>query len=202
MIATNAKKVAEYPENLSGPVGVVRIIRIWKLMYQQIKSLFSTPHLKMSILTSVMLCTNMFGFYGLGLWLPEIFSRFEEYSILFPNKTETFCEIQDILNNLTESANSNDCFGGLDNMLFLNTMVMGACCSLGNIISSYLAGKIDRRILPVLTMLVGGTAAALILCLYSERQLLVVASIFQAAMSTSNNAINSVVIDLFPTKLR
>lgn len=145
----------------------------------------------------------IFSFYGLGLWLPEIFSRFEEHSVMFPNKSDTFCEIQNNLNNYTTTVMHNsDCYGGMDSMVFLNTIIMGICCCFGNIISSYMAGRVDRRILPVVTMLMGAISAVLIQCLNSENQLLIVASVFQAAMSTSNNAINSVVVDLFPTKLK
>lgn len=79
---------------------------------------------------------------------------------------------------------------------------MGVCSLLGNIVTSILASTLNRKILPVTTMLLGGITAACIYWLNSSFQHLIVGSIFLASMSAANVAIYAVVVDIFPTSVR
>lgn len=90
----------------------------------------------------------------------------------------------------------------MDNTVFMNTIIMGASCLIGNVISVYLAGLLNRKVLPVATMLIGGVSAAGIYWLNTSTQHLIVASLFQASMATANIVLNGVVVELFPTAVR
>ncbi|KAJ4440537.1 hypothetical protein ANN_08678 [Periplaneta americana] len=132
-------------------------------------------------------------YYGLGLWLPEIFNRFEDYYKLHPSETVSVCELQQISSNinetikyfpeiqnltfenfdikmnssiaiqssLTSKETSNQtvistvatdgaiCDGDeVNTRVFFNTLIIGAACLVGNILSGLLAGRVGVRVMP------------------------------------------------------
>ncbi|KZC04008.1 Synaptic vesicle glycoprotein 2A, partial [Dufourea novaeangliae] len=64
-----------------------------KKIWQQMRCLASPPLLKYALLSWAIYFTNMFGYYGFGLWLPELFNRFENYQHLHPNRTVSVCRL-------------------------------------------------------------------------------------------------------------
>lgn len=81
---------------------------VCSMMLSQIKQIFSPPHWQNTLLTSAIYFTNMFGYYGLGLWLPELFNRFEAHYTNNPDVSVTVCELSKHLNNLTNSSLSEE----------------------------------------------------------------------------------------------
>lgn len=65
-ILLDDQKIKEDPKDSSGPIGQGRIIRLVKDMTEQIKILFRKPLLYMTVLTSLMLFTNMYGYVTLA----------------------------------------------------------------------------------------------------------------------------------------
>lgn len=110
---------------------------------------------------------NSFRYYGLGLWLPELFNRFEIYQKLHPNATITVCELirkTEILNQssikptttvLNETVillplmnATEECVSTMDKKVFTNALTINAVCLLGNIASGYFADRVGRRTIP------------------------------------------------------
>ncbi|CAG9772632.1 unnamed protein product [Ceutorhynchus assimilis] len=56
------------------------------------KSMFQQPLLTVTALTCIIMFANMFGMFGLGLWPPEIFVRFDQFKKLYPNATPSISE--------------------------------------------------------------------------------------------------------------
>ncbi|XP_017889606.1 synaptic vesicle glycoprotein 2B-like isoform X2 [Ceratina calcarata] len=190
------------------------LTQLLKNIWQQIKSLASPPLLNYAILCWTIYFANMFGYYGFGLWLPELFNRFENYHNLHPNITVGVCKLMhdlqpsiSVVNNVTAIADNVinatvdtvGCSPDMDEMVFINSLTINAFCLLGNILSGYLANKLGRRTMPVTTMLLAGVFGFAIYFVNSSLQILMVSCVFSLAIVTANFVISSIVVDIFPT---
>ncbi|XP_066583450.1 synaptic vesicle glycoprotein 2C-like [Prorops nasuta] len=192
-----------------------RIELLLKNVWYQMRTIASPPLLKYSILCWTMFFSNMFGYYGFGLWLPELFNRFETYNELHPNSSVAVCELvksKDVLPSgngtmenalllpAVEAANHRVlCSGTIGERVFINTLTINAVCLFGNIASGYLADRVGRRTMPVTTMLMAGLFGVVIYFMSSSLQILIVTCLFSLTISTANFVLGSVVVDIFPT---
>lgn len=64
-----------------------------------------------------------------------------------------------------------------------------------------IAGRFHQKLVPLLTMTVGGVCAGSMYWLRTYNQNLIAASIFLSAMSSANLALGSIVVNLFPTSI-
>ncbi|KAK6636290.1 hypothetical protein RUM43_009949 [Polyplax serrata] len=124
------------------------------MMASQIKQIFNPPHLKRALLVSSIYFSNFFGYYGLGLWLPELFNRFQAYYSQFPEGNIGVCELSNYQNiTMTSPANSTSlteivCENRSVNLaVFSNTFIIGAACCTGNLIAIFLTNKVGSRLL-------------------------------------------------------
>ncbi|CAK9829936.1 Synaptic vesicle glycoprotein 2B [Anthophora retusa] len=188
------------------------LMELLKNIWQQIRCLASPPLLKYALLCWTIYFANMFGYYGFGLWLPELFNRFENYHNLHPNRTVSVCKLMNepglqtavpsAKNILVESTTvMNECSPNMDEMVFINSLTINAFCLLGNIISGYLANRVGRRTMPVTTMLLAGVFGFAIYFVRSSLQILMVSCMFSLAIVTANFVISSIVVDIFPTNV-
>lgn len=138
-----------------------------------------------------------FRFFGLGLWLPELFIRFEEFHLKYPNLTTSLKE----LSSMEHAGATLDCTPKFDWSVFVNTAALGICCLLGNIVSGLLAGRLHLKTLPLVTMLVAGVSSFSIYFLNSSQQILIVSCLFLSTIATCNLTLGSVAIELFPTSV-
>lgn len=135
-----------------------------------------------------------FRFFGLGLWLPELFIRFENFHLQYPNLTTSLKEL-----SAMGHTEITDCAPKFDWSVFVNTAALGISCLLGNILSGLLAGRLQLKTLPFLAMLVAGISSLSIYFLNSSLQILVVSCFFLSTIATCNLTLGSVAIELFPT---
>lgn len=100
-----------------------------------------------------------FRYYGIGLWLPELFNRFENHQSMYPNQTATVCQLmhESSMENVVMTSESifvessktvQDCNPNMDKMVFINSLTINAFCLLGNIVSGYMADRVGRRTMP------------------------------------------------------
>ncbi|XP_017764684.1 PREDICTED: synaptic vesicle glycoprotein 2C-like [Eufriesea mexicana] len=187
------------------------LMELLKNIWKQMCSLASPPLLKYAVLCCTIFFANMFGYYGFGLWLPELFNRFENYYKLHPNETVSVCKLihetdlqsssmsaKDVLIDSTTVVNNN-CSPSMDEMVFINSLTINAFCLLGNIVSGYLANRVGRRTIPVTTMLLAGIFGFAIYFVQSSLQILMVSCMFSLTIVTANFVISSIVVDIFPT---
>ncbi|CAH0553087.1 unnamed protein product [Brassicogethes aeneus] len=170
--------------------------RLLKKILIGIKGLFQGPLLPITLLTCAIMFSNMFGVFGLGLWLPEFFNRFQKFQEMFPNRTAT---IKDLA--LLKPNSAVSCSPSFDNSVIMNTVAMAIVSLIYNGVSGWLTSKVDMKIVPLVSMLLGGFSSLSIYWLTSSTQNLIVSCIFQASMVTANMTIGSVVVELFPTSV-
>ncbi|XP_018335005.1 solute carrier family 22 member 13-like, partial [Agrilus planipennis] len=136
-------------------------------------------------------------YFGLGLWLPEIFTRFRHYHLANQNSTVS---LRDLM-RIDEVSQNNDCSPTFDSTVFQNTLAMGISSLVCHLTSGFLAGRIDRKIIPTGTMLLAGLCSAVIYFLSDSLQIVIVACAFQSSIATANMALSSITVDLFPTSV-
>lgn len=92
-------------------------------------------------------------YYGLGLWFPELFNRFENFYKNYPNVSVSVCEVMTPLNvalpDNSTSSTTFHCDGtSIDQRVFINTLTIHGVGLLGNVASGYLANRVGRRTIP------------------------------------------------------
>ncbi|KAH0947845.1 hypothetical protein HN011_004517 [Eciton burchellii] len=180
-----------------------------KNVWWQLRAITSPPLLKYALLLWIIYFANMFGYYGFGLWLPELFNRFENYHQSHPNASVTVCELihdtQSLNHTVPEEpflllANgATECKPRIDERVFINSLTINAVCLFGNVASGYLANRVGRRTMPMSMMLVAGIAGLGIYFVRSSLQILVAACVFSLTVATANFVLTSVAVDVFPT---
>lgn len=134
--------------------------------------------------------------FGLGLWLPDLFAKFEIYQTLHPNETVT---VQDLA-LLTQFTNTT-CEPSFKPSVIYNTIAIAATAIVYNVISSWLSTRFHAKTITMVSMLLGGICAGSVFWMKTFLQNLVVACIFQATMVTANMTIAGIGVELFPTKV-
>ncbi|XP_046592009.1 synaptic vesicle glycoprotein 2C isoform X1 [Neodiprion lecontei] len=117
------------------------------------------------------------------------------------NFTSQIISIASNLTSISVDDTFEKCDSFVDDKVFINTIIMGLSCLLGNFASILLAGRLDRRIMPIATGVISGIAGVLIYFLRSSTQNLIVACLFSSLSSTANVVICSVIVDVFPTNV-
>ncbi|KAK9884629.1 hypothetical protein WA026_007469 [Henosepilachna vigintioctopunctata] len=173
-----------------------KAIRILQEVWNQIKCLFKSPLLYMTFLTCTIMFTNMFGVFGLGLWLPELFIRFQRYAELHPNETISVSKLATL-----SVVKNQTCDATFDLSVIQNTVFMGITSLITSGFCGYISTKVSIKTVPFVCMLMGGLASTSIYWLRSATQNVIVACIFQASMIVANMSLSGVVVELFPTNV-
>lgn len=134
--------------------------------------------------------------FGLGLWLPDLFSKFEMYQILYPNQTVTVQELASL-----HQVTNTTCEPSFKPSVIQNTIAISGSAIVYNVISSWLSTKIHAKTITMVSMILGGICAGSIVWMKTSLQNLIVACIFQATMVTANMTIAGIGVELFPTKV-
>lgn len=167
-------------------------------MVQQAQGLFAAHTLKITLMWCTLFFSNMFGYYGLGLWLPELFNRFEKHYQYYPDTTVTLCEVRTTF-RLENNSTAPQCDStAVDPTVFMKAVVIGFVGLFGNVISGVLAGRLHRRTMPVVLMTLSGVCVIVIYFLSSPTYNLIVTAGFQLFIGTANLVYNSLVVDVFP----
>ncbi|KAF5300488.1 hypothetical protein FQA39_LY02287 [Lamprigera yunnana] len=163
-----------------------KIAKLAEEIFCQIYDLFKTPLLSSTFLVTLLMFTNMFGYYGLGLWLPEVLNR----------KKEGF-------SNITNSSNKfNDtCTFQFDRNLYQSTVIIGVSALCANLFAGWLSGKFQPKTIPIATSVLSATCAGWMFWASNPLQYLIASCIFQSAMSVANISFGTVAVELFPTNV-
>ncbi|KAG8231556.1 hypothetical protein J437_LFUL011734, partial [Ladona fulva] len=133
-----------------------KIARFLKML-DQMADLFRPPLLKNTMIGICSLFSLQLGYFGFGMWFPELFNRFEEFSIAHPNETASVCEVANMeldppdwlvaLNNSSRDPNITiDCSGDtIQPQVFINTFSIGSTCICSAILTGLFVERIGRR---------------------------------------------------------
>merc|ERR1719260_616796 len=107
------------------------------------KQLFSSTHLRYTIIMVVINFTIQFGYYGLWLWFPELFNKLELYYKAHPDDSVTVCEVIGIE---VESNTTTACVEHLpDDQVFINSFLISMSAGPSNLWTIYHMDKLRRK---------------------------------------------------------
>ncbi|CAM9909792.1 unnamed protein product [Lampetra planeri] len=136
-----------------------------------------------------------FGYYGLWMWLPELFRRSEEYGgspCSPPRGNHT---------DVASTGNWTFCYP-VKTIVYMDGFITAAANLPGNILSILLMGRVGGRLLLGASLLLSGGCVFLLWAVRTLLQSLAAACLFSAISVVAWNALDVIGIEMYPTMLR
>lgn len=153
--------------------------------------LFRPPLLRSSVIMLIINFTLSFGYYGLWMWFPELFSRVEKYGgspcdhhVGPPNRT-------------TNSTGAMD-----KDWIYFSGFLTALSNLPGNLLTIYLMDQLGRKLLLSSSMVASGVCVFFIPLVRDKWQNLGVSCLFGAVSTVGWNALDVLSTELFPTNVR
>jgi len=166
------------------------------------KQLFVSPILKFTTISITINFTFHIGYYGLMMWFPELFNRFDEYSRIRPNETASVCEVTSFVVNMGSQQHNAVCNDKISQSVFMESLITVAAALPSNIIAVLFMDRLGRKFFLVFSTLSSGTCAASMYFVYNKTQNLIVSATFSSVISCGNAALDCLITEIFPTNLR
>ncbi|KAK3780376.1 hypothetical protein RRG08_061997 [Elysia crispata] len=144
--------------------------------------------------TSVLLIINFtlaFGYYGLFLWFPELFSRIDKYG-------GSFCDVK--TGNDTGS-NSSECESP-SNEVYIESFLTSISNLPGNILSIFIVERVGRKPILASSMVLSGLSVFLLAFVQERWQNVLISCLFGAISVCGFNMLDVLQTELFPTHVR
>ncbi|KAJ8315817.1 hypothetical protein KUTeg_007967 [Tegillarca granosa] len=165
-----------------------------KLLLHSTVELFQPPLKRGTIVMLIVNFSLSYGYYGLWMWFPELFSRVEKYG-------GSPCESMSAKNQTAGNSTSGVCSKPEDWVFFEGFMT--ALSNLpGNLLTIFLMDRVGRKPLLVLSMLASGVSVFFIPFIHDKIQNLLISCLFGAVSTVGWNAIDVLSAELFPTNVR
>ncbi|XP_065336899.1 synaptic vesicle glycoprotein 2B isoform X1 [Cloeon dipterum] len=167
------------------------------------KQLFTSPILKFTVISIVINFSFHIGYYGLMMWFPELFNRFNEYSQAHPGQPATICGVTEyVVNSGVNSENSATCSEKIAGSVFLESLITVAAAIPSNIFAVLGIDRLGRKFFLVFSTFTSGMCAIGLYFVHSSTTNLVVSAVFSSAISCGNAALDCLITEVFPTNLR
>ncbi|XP_073989715.1 synaptic vesicle glycoprotein 2B isoform X2 [Rhodnius prolixus] len=168
------------------------------------KNLFLPPILRFTLISITINFTFHIGYYGLMMWFPEMFNRFDEFSRAHPNGTvsATFCQVTDFVVNTGSHSTADLCSDKMDSGVFLESFITVAAAIPSNILAVLCMDKLGRKFFLVFSTLTSGICAVCMFFVHTKSQNLIVSAVFSGVISCGNAALDCLITEIFPTNLR
>lgn len=107
--------------------------------------LFVTPILRFTIISIVINFTFHIGYYGLMMWFPELFNRFDEFHRDQPGIVASICQVTDYVVNKGSHSIENVCSDKIGASVFLESLITVASAIPANIIAVLGMDRLGRK---------------------------------------------------------
>ncbi|EDW30622.1 GL26881 [Drosophila persimilis] len=172
-------------------------------MVDHSRALFKSPILRFTIVSITINFTFHIGYYGLLMWFPELFNRFEEYEKAFPDSSAGVCTVTEYVVGIArESANNGTCSSDIPQSVFMESLISLASALPANLLAILGMDMLGRKFFLIAGTMTAGICSALMYFVRSSLQNLIVSAIFSGAISAANAALDCLITEVFPTKLR
>ncbi|XP_022901630.1 synaptic vesicle glycoprotein 2B-like [Onthophagus taurus] len=168
------------------------------------RQLFVMPIAKFTIISITINFTFHIGYYGLMMWFPELFNRFDEFSKDHPGVQASVCEVTDyvVRNGSQSSMDYEKCNDKIDDTVFLDSLITVASAIPANVVAVLFIDKLGRKFFLVFSTFSSGLCAACMYFVSNKTQNLVVSAVFSGVISCGNAALDCLITEIFPTNLR
>ncbi|KAL1139312.1 hypothetical protein AAG570_006298 [Ranatra chinensis] len=167
------------------------------------KNLFIPPILRFTMISITLNFTFHIGYYGLMMWFPELFNRFDEYSRAHEGTQEaTVCEVNNFVVNTGSHAPETACIDKIGNGVFLESFITVAAAIPSNIIAVLGMDSLGRKFFLVFSTVTSGLCAVGMFFVHNKKENLIVSAVFSSVISCGNAALDCLITEIFPTNLR
>lgn len=103
-------------------------------MLDNSKGLFVSPILKFTLISITINFTFHIGYYGLMMWFPELFHRFDTYAKAHPGQSASVCQVTEYVVNATSHMLDGECSSTIPSSVFMESLISLAAALPANII--------------------------------------------------------------------
>lgn len=166
------------------------------------RQLFVSPILRFTVISIVINFTFHIGYYGLMMWFPELFSRFDEFNRDHPGKVATICQVTDYVVGKGSHSIENVCSDKIGASVFMESLITVASAIPANIVAVLGMDRLGRKFFLVFSTLSSGLCSIGLYFVHNKYQNLVVSAFFSGVISCGNAALDCLITEVFPTNLR
>ncbi|XP_030382331.1 synaptic vesicle glycoprotein 2B [Scaptodrosophila lebanonensis] len=170
-------------------------------MVEHSRALFMSPILKFTLVSITINFTFHIGYYGLLMWFPELFNRFEEFEHAYPNESAGVCAVTAYVVGKDVAVNAT-CSSDIPPSVFLESLISLASALPANLIAILGMDLLGRKFFLIAGTMTAGICSALMYIVRSSVQNLIVSAVFSGAISAANAALDCLITEVFPTNLR
>lgn len=166
------------------------------------RELFAPPILKFTIISILINFTFHIGYYGLMMWFPELFNRFDEYSRAHPGKSATVCEVTEYVVTSGSHAQSGVCSSGISSTVFMESLISLSAALPANLISILFMDKLGRKFFLIFSTMSAAVCSAGMYFVINKQQNFIVSAFFTGVIACGNASLDCLITEVFPTHLR
>ncbi|XP_053988051.1 synaptic vesicle glycoprotein 2B [Hylaeus volcanicus] len=166
------------------------------------KQLFISPILRFTIISIIINFTFHIGYYGLMMWFPELFNRFDEFHRDHPGEVASICQVTDYVVQKGSQNVETLCSDKIGASVFLESLITVASAIPANIVAVLGMDRLGRKFFLVFSTLSSGLCSIGLYFVYNKHHNLIVSAFFSGVISCGNAALDCLITEVFPTHLR
>lgn len=171
-------------------------------MINNSKGLFVSPILKFTLSSITINFTFHIGYYGLMMWFPELFSRFDEYTRIFPNQDASVCQVTNYVVNHGSHSNNGECSSMIASSVFMESLISLAAALPANLLAILGMDRFGRKFFLIFSTMTAGICSAGMYFVTNKTQNFIVSAIFTGVIACGNASLDCLITEVFPTHLR
>lgn len=180
-----------------------KLVQYINNMLANSKGLFVSPILKFTLISIIINFTFHIGYYGLMMWFPELFSRFEEYEHHFPGESASVCRVTDYVVQLRNEQNAaGECSSTIPSSVFMESLISLAAALPANLIAILGMDRLGRKFFMIFSTMTAGLCSAAMFFVINKQQNFIVSAIFTGVIACGNASLDCLITEVFPTQLR
>lgn len=109
------------------------------------KQLFVQPILRFTLISITINFTFHIGYYGLMMWFPELFHRFDQFSRIHPNETTSVCHVTEFVLQLDNEHDGAVCSAKIESNVFMESLITVAAALPSNVIAVLFMDRLGRK---------------------------------------------------------
>ncbi|KAK2587330.1 hypothetical protein KPH14_003047 [Odynerus spinipes] len=166
------------------------------------RQLFVSPILRFTVISIIINFTFHIGYYGLMMWFPELFNRFDEFHRDHPGQSTSICEVTEYVVQKGSHHVENVCNDKIGASVFMESLITVASAIPANIIAVLGMDRLGRKFFLVFSTLSSGLCSIGLYFVYNKIHNLIVSAFFSGVISCGNAALDCLITEVFPTHLR
>nr|QHN70673.1 MFS transporter 5 [Limenitis arthemis astyanax] len=179
-----------------------KLRRMMSDILEHSKELFVPPILKFTAISISINFTFHIGYYGLMMWFPEMFNRFDEWSRTHDNAEADICQVTAYVTQFGTHSTEAKCDSNIHSDVFMESLITVAAAIPSNIFAVLGMDRLGRKFFLVFATFSAGMCSAAMYFVYNKTNNLIVSAVFSSVISCGNASLDCLITEVFPTNLR